>query len=162
MFKSRLLNIQQINGRERQFVWIFYFNLFSFGFLEILDYFDNINTFNSGWIDVESFSNIVAEKLSQAWFSFNNLTIFCHMQGQEEIEEIVGIKLFSSCNFKLNWKLWNSFQRIRREQFFEYSTRDKSSSSECPSRKSSVKISCFPRITFSLNTTLHLDSLENE
>lgn len=26
----------------------FYFNPFSFGFLEILDYFDNINIFNSG------------------------------------------------------------------------------------------------------------------
>lgn len=37
----------------------FYFNPFSFGFLEILDYFDNINIFNSGWIDVESFGNIV-------------------------------------------------------------------------------------------------------
>lgn len=34
----------------------FYFNPFSFGFL---DYFDNINIFNSGWIDVESFGNIV-------------------------------------------------------------------------------------------------------
>lgn len=56
------------------------------------------------------------EVISSLILTFSNLTIFRYM-GREEIKEIVGMKLFSFCNFRFNWnKLWNSFWKIRRER----------------------------------------------
>lgn len=51
--------------------------------------------------------------------------------GREEIKEIVGMKLFSFCNFQLK-QVMKQFLEDQTRAFFEYSTRDKSSSSECP------------------------------
>lgn len=99
------------------------------------------------------------EVISSLILTFSNLTIFRYM-GREEIKEIVGMKLFSFCNFRFNWnKLWNSFWKIRRERSSSIRLVINLPQVNAPEGNHQSRFLPSCSIT-SLNTSLHLDSLK--